>query len=119
MCPPPPAQIAGFVQVLGVDLTAAFLLRFGGAELALSENPREDSQLAALVGLDNARALAQLLRIPRRIPLAKPWLAGYLRAQGHSIAETARRLHVSDVSVRRWIRQAEDRAERLAEGAKR
>jgi hypothetical protein len=48
--------------------------RFGGAELCLSENPREDSQLCALVGHDNARALGKLLRMPRRIPLAKPWL---------------------------------------------
>jgi AraC-like DNA-binding protein len=118
VCPPPPAQIAPFVQILGVDLAALFLLRFGGAELALSENPREDSQLSALVGIDNARELGKLLRIPRRIPLAKPWLAGYLCAQGYSIAETARRLHVSDVSVRRYFKRAEERAARLASGGR-
>lgn len=113
-CPRPTAQIEAFVQVLGEDLAAAFLLRFGGAELILSENPREDGTLAALVGLDKARALGQLLRAPRRIPLAKPWLTGYLRSRGYPLAEIARTLHVSDVSIRRWIKQAEERAERLA-----
>lgn len=113
-CPRPTAQIEAFVQVLGEDLAAAFLLRFGGAELILSENPREDGALAALVGLDNARALGQLLRVPRRIPLAKPWLTGYLRSRGYPLAEIARTLHVSDVSIRRWLKQAEERAERLA-----
>lgn len=38
-CPRPTAQIEAFVQVLGEDLAAAFLLRFGGAELILSDRP--------------------------------------------------------------------------------
>jgi hypothetical protein len=103
------------VQVLGEDLAAAFLLRFGGAELILSENPREDGALAALVGLDNARALGQARSVPRRIPLAKPWLTGYLRSRGYPQAEIARTLHVSDVSIRRWLKQAEERAAKLAD----
>lgn len=102
--PQPPAQIAAFVQVLGLELTVAFLLRFGGAELHLSEDPRANSQLVALVGLENARALGQLLTVPRRIPLAKPWLAAWLRAKGESTAEIARTLHVSDVTVRGWLK---------------
>ena len=102
--PQPPAQIASFVQVLGLELTVAFLLRFGGAELHLSEDPRANSRLVALVGLDNARALGQLLTAPRRIPLAKPWLAAWLRARGESTAEIARTLHVSDVTVRGWLK---------------
>jgi len=102
--PPPPAQIAPYVQVLGLELTVAFLLRFGGAELHLSEDPRANSQLVALVGLENARALGQLLTVPRRIPLAKPWLAAWLRAKGESTAEIARTLHVSDVTVRGWLK---------------
>jgi hypothetical protein len=113
--PRPTAQIEAFVQVLGEDLAAAFLLQFGGADLYLSGNPREDGALAALVGLDNARALGQLLRVPRRIPLAKPWLTGYLRSRGYPLAEIARTLHVSDVTIRRWLRQADDQAGRLAE----
>ncbi len=35
-----------------------FLLRFGGAELHLSDNPRDTSPLVQLVGRDKARALA-------------------------------------------------------------
>jgi hypothetical protein len=102
------------VQGRGPDLAAAFLLRFGGAELILSDAPCEDGALAALVGLDNARALGQPRSAPRRIPRALPWLTGYLRSRGYPLAEIARTLHVSDVSIRRWLKQAEERAERLA-----
>jgi transposase-like protein len=42
-------------------------------------------------------------------------LTGYLRSRGYPLAEIARTLHVSDVSIRRWIKQAAERAERLAE----
>ena len=69
----------------------------------------------ALVGLDNARALGQLLRAPRRIPRALPWLTGTLWSRGYPMAEIARTLHVSDVSIRRWLKQAAERAAKLAE----
>ncbi|MFN3293445.1 helix-turn-helix domain-containing protein [Gemmobacter sp.] len=42
-------------------------------------------------------------------------MTGYLRSRGYPLAEIARTLHVSDVSIRRWIKQAAERAERLAE----
>lgn len=101
----PTAQVEPYVRVLGQDLAIEFLLRFGGAELYLSRNPRGTSELAQLVGRDKAGALAVASeRLPRRIPTAKPWIAKVLASRGLSKAAIARKLHVSDVSVRKWLR---------------
>ena len=60
--------------------------------------------LAMVVGLPNARALgARAHRMQDRVPLAKPWIAAVLRASGASTAKIARTLHVTDVTVRRWL----------------
>ncbi|MEL6639733.1 MAG: helix-turn-helix domain-containing protein [Pseudomonadota bacterium] len=101
----PTAQVEPFVRVLGEQKAIEFLLRFGGAELYLSRRPRPNSTLAKLVGRDQAAALAIVSdRLPRRIPTAKPWIAKVLFSQGRSKASIARELHVSDVSVRKWLK---------------
>ncbi len=106
--PPPPAQVRAFVDVLGVDGAVAFLLEFGGAELYLSTKPRPSGRLARAIGVEKAARLASHgAHIPRRIPTAKPWIAKVLRARGLSVADIARRLHVSDVSVRGWLKDAD------------
>lgn len=102
--PKPPAHIAPYVAILGVDMTVEFLLNFGGAELYLAEDPKGRSRLAALVGVENAKAMAaQSHLMQRRVPLAKPWVSAVLARRGKSTAEIARTLHVSDVSVRNWM----------------
>lgn len=99
-----PAHIQPYIDVLGVDGTVKFLMTFGGAELSLRENPR-NGKLVQLVGHEKAVELASVAgHLPRRIPLAKPWLAQQLNQQGHGIAQIARLLHVSDVSVRAYIK---------------
>ena len=100
----PPAHIQPYVDVLGVDGTVDFLMTFGGAELSLRSNPRR-GRLVDLVGHERASALAEVAgHLPRRIPLAKPWLAQQLREKGLPVAEIARTLHVSDVSVRSYLK---------------
>lgn len=100
----PPAHIQPYVDVLGADGTVEFLMRFGGAELSLRSNPRQ-GQLVDLLGQERAAALAEAAaHLPRRIPLAKPWLAQQLHEKGLSVAEIARTLHVSDVSVRAYLK---------------
>jgi len=104
--PRPTAQVAPFVEVLGTDGAVTFLLAFGGAELYLPANPRADSKLVEVMGIEAARALgamAQHVMVPDRIPTAKPWIARVFRARGLPNAEIARRLHVADFTVRRWI----------------
>ncbi len=111
--PKPPAQIAPYVAILGPDLTLTFLLRFGGGQLNIGENPREDSKLAQLVGLERAKALAQIPARQRQVPLAKPWTAQYLRFKGVSVSEIARTVRASETAVRRWLARAD---ERMAQG---
>lgn len=117
--PPPTAQIAPFVQVLGLDGAIRFLLAFGGAELFIGNNPKDTNQLVQIFGREAVETLARLPTLPRRIPLAKPWLTAYFRAQGFSIAQIARKLRISDVSVRTHLRRGAENRERLRAGAAR
>ena len=102
--PRPTAQVADYVDVLGADLAVLFLLRFGGAELYLATDPKGKSAVEALLGYHKLKELAARPRLQRRVPLAKQWLAAMLDWQGHSKAEIARTLRVSDVAVNRWLR---------------
>jgi hypothetical protein len=98
------------VDVLGVDLAIDFLLTFGGAELYLSRNPRQ-SRLTELVGVEKAGELAVVAaanRMHPRIPVARDWLARALSAKGLPVAEIARRLHTTDVSVRRYLAPSQE-----------
>ena len=54
---------------------------------------------------DSYLVMAELAAVglPRRVPTAKPWLASVMKSRGLSHAEIARRLHVSDVTVRGWL----------------
>lgn len=105
-----PAHIQPYVDILGVDGTVEFLMTFGGAELSLRANPRQ-GQLVNLLGVERAAALAEAAgHLPRRIPLAKPWIAHQLHERGLSVAEIARTLHVSDVSVRAYLKPRGKRA---------
>jgi hypothetical protein len=103
--PKPTAQIEPFHRVLGPELTIVFLLQFGGAPLTLSPNTRPTSALAHVVGEDRARELAERCGhlTKKRVPLAKRWLARALHVQGHSIAQIARTLRATDVSVSGWL----------------
>ena len=62
--PKPPPQVRHFVEVLGPELTAQFLLAFGGAELYIADDPKGSSRLEALVGYEKAKALGALSRSP-------------------------------------------------------
>lgn len=109
--PRTPAQVAPYVEVLGVAGAIEFLLTFGGAELYLTPSPARRSRLVDLVGYEKAVALARVgEHLPARVPLMKPWIAKVWYAEGLKKAEIARRLHVTDVTVRTWI--AETKAAR-------
>ena len=107
--PVAPAHVDPFVVVLGVDLAIEFLLCFGGAELYLTANPKGRSALVELVGMEKAAALATAAEfLPKRIPLAKPWIAAVLKSKGLPVAQIARKLHASDVAVRGWLKRASE-----------
>ncbi|TCP43357.1 helix-turn-helix domain-containing protein [Rhodovulum marinum] len=100
--PKPPAHAAPYVDILGSALAVRFLLTFGGAELYMAERPTERSRVVQLVGVDLARALGAA-DLPRRVPLAKPWLAACLAYEGQTVADIARTLHMSDTAVRKCL----------------
>lgn len=103
--PKPTAQVEPYVKVLGVDTAIEFLLAFGGAEISLSVNPTSRSKVVQLVGRKKAIALARTPRLPRRVPTARKWLVMALGAKGLPVNEIARKLHVTDVAVRKWRRE--------------
>ncbi|WP_424986871.1 hypothetical protein [Microbulbifer sp. S227A] len=102
--PKPPAEVETYVDILGMDLAIEFLLRFGGAELYIPASPKDRSRVAALVGRELTAELARSDHLlQRRVPLATQWLAACLHAQGRAIAEIARRLRITDVTVRKHL----------------
>ncbi len=104
--PRPPAHVARYVEALGRDRAILFLLEFGGAELYIASSPKGRSRLVGVIGMDGAAALAAIVHLlPKRVPTAKPWIAQVMRTQGMNVAAIARLLHVSDVSVRKWLKR--------------
>lgn len=109
-----PAHIEPFMSVLGIEDGIDFLLQFGGSYVYLSERPQDRSPVAELVGPERAAALARRIGPGSlRVPLGKPFIAAYLRAKNSSVNAIARRLHVSDVTVRGWLNRADDRQLKL------
>lgn len=108
LTPRPPAHVQAYVDLLGPELAITFLLTFGGAELYLAASPKGRSRLAEVIGIEAATDMARIAeQLPRRVPVAKPWIAQVWKSRGLSTAEIARRLHVTDVTVRGWLRRVQ------------
>lgn len=100
-----PAHVDVFVSVLGIENAIEFLLEFGGADLYISQGNRNGSRLVKAIGPQKTYELwLQRDRIPRRIPVARVWIAQTWISRGMSVAEVARRLRVSDVTIRKYKR---------------
>lgn len=101
MTDPVPANLQGYVQVLGIEGTIALVERFGGARLYLPRTPQADGPLAQALGLEAAQRLGQAMGGGEavKIPLAKKWLARHYRGLGWSVARIARHLRCSDTTV--------------------
>lgn len=105
-----PAHLDPYVSVLGPDLAVDFFLTFGGAPIYLADRPQARSQVVGLVGEDKAKALAHRIGSGHvRVPTAKPWIARRMKANGATVLAIARRLHVTDVTVRSYLADAEPR----------
>lgn len=107
-----PAHVEPFVRVLGVDDAIKLLLLFGGAEVYLTRSPKGRSAIAQEFGTEKAAQIAEAAeQLPRRMPLAKEWIAAVMSSRGLSDAEIARTLHVTDVNVRAWRKKAPHRGQ--------
>ena len=104
--PRPTAQVEPYVRALGPERAVTFLLHYGGAPLYIRTLHTAEAEYAEVVGEEGASALAmQAEKMQRRVPLAKAWLAAMLDWQGHGVDQIARTLRMSDVSVRRILRE--------------
>jgi hypothetical protein len=56
--PKPPAQVAPYVDVLGLEYALKFLEAFGGVEVYIAQDPTYKGELVKVVGYANALALA-------------------------------------------------------------
>ncbi|WP_444443194.1 hypothetical protein [Rhodobacter capsulatus] len=75
--------------------------RMLGTTLIFPSN--RDKAMAEEFGIERAAEIARTAEhLPRRVPLAKEWIAAVWSNQGLTDAEIARRLHVTDVTVRAW-----------------
>ena len=115
--PRPPAHVAPFVEVLGVDLAIEYFIEFGGTPVYLAKNPAGRSEVEALIGAEAVRALRDHpYQLPARCPLPKKWMAQVLYAKGLPVLQIARKLKTTDVAVRRNIADIRsDRANRRAD----
>jgi hypothetical protein len=109
--PRTPADLEPIVEALGQEVAVRFLMRFGGAELRLPDRPRGKSQVEAEIGFDAyLRLCEQRDRIQKRIPLGRRWIAKIMRSEGASVAEIARRIGTTDVTVRKWLKPQGERS---------
>ncbi len=103
--PRPTAQVQPYVDALGIEAAMSFILAFGGAELYVAKDPKGQSAYEAHLGPDKSKALAAVAnRLPKRVPLAKRWMAEMMAWQGLSVAHIARTLRVQDTTVRGYLR---------------
>lgn len=100
-----PAHLSVYVDILGIAQAVEFLLHFGGSELHVSETPKGGSELERLFGTSIACEFGRHVQLmQRRVPLGSRWIAQVMRVSGASVASIARRLHKTDLAVRRMLR---------------
>ena len=108
-----PANVAPYVALLGEDRAIALFISFGGAPLYLADRPTAECKVVTVIGADGLAALLGEFG-PRisRVPRPNRWIAEVWYGRGVAILELARRLHTTDVTIRRWL--ADARADRAA-----
>lgn len=88
-------------EKLGDDLTLALLEAHGGRVVYVPKEPREGQDLAALLGLDGARKLAQLYggeNLP--VPVGRNFRIDAHTRAGLSVPEISRRVGAGERAVR-------------------
>ncbi|MEM9968473.1 MAG: helix-turn-helix domain-containing protein [Pseudomonadota bacterium] len=99
-----PMQIAPLHEAIGFDDTVEFLLEFGGARLYIPKKPTSKNEIARHFGLEKAHAIAKVAdRLPTSIPTAKPFIAAALAYKGYPISRIARKLHMSENTIARYL----------------
>jgi len=115
------AQAHPYIEALGVDNAAQFLLHFGGSLLPLpTKRAHKGTELSkVLQGMYGDGWKDKALQLGRcvghscpSVPLTRTFLCRYLRSQGKSVNDIARILKTSGTTVYRHLKGDEARREK-------
>ena len=99
-----PQSVEPFVRALGAKAAVTFLLKFGGQVIRVPAKPTAATVLTREIGVEQACALHAVFGHGQvKVPLAKPWIARQLDADGIARPEIAKMLHVTRESVRMYL----------------
>ncbi len=107
------ANVHPYIEVLGLDNAAMFLLNMGGRALQMPRlRPKSGTALAVemeqLFGDEWKQKTIQLARklnmATARIPVATGFFVRYLCSKGWSISDISSRLRISDVTTRKYLK---------------
>lgn len=109
-----PANIAPYIEALGVDDAMRFFLSLGGSDIYLPRHSSPRSLAARTIGADKVEKLARSLGYGYvKVPLARQWVAAVMKANGDSLAEIARTVRADVATVRRWLGRSDDPREQM------
>lgn len=106
-----PDSLSVYFDVLGVETAVKFIMHYGGTPFYLAANPSPRSEIAKVIGLENAVALSAAMlpgHVGRR-PFAREFLCLYFRSLGYSHIRIARTLKVTDEAVRKCLQHPNKR----------
>lgn len=102
-----PAQIDAYVDALGPELAARFLIEFGGCVMYFPEDPKGRSLAEQMIGAERLKALSLAMPDNRgRVPIPRVWLVHVLNFQGKTVSEICRTLKVTDPTVRSCLKKS-------------
>ena len=94
------AHVLPYVEALGLERAAAFLIAYGGTPVYVAKSPRA-TPLLAIIGVDGIAALNEKFgNFIERVPMARRFVIRQLRSKGMLINQIARTVGNTDVSVR-------------------
>lgn len=112
--PPPTAEVAHLVKLIGAEATLALVERWGGTRLYVPDQAHPRADLWAVVGADAARYLSERYgREQIDVPVARQWRILVYRGQGMSHAKIARATGSSERNVRRVLARAAEAESQL------
>jgi len=109
--PPPTAECARLVQLLGAEAALALIECEGGTRFYVPKTVSPDDPMATMLGLPAARALAEAYGgSAYKVPQAREWRILIYRQRGLSYSEIARKLVCSQSMIWRVLNAHEQTA---------
>jgi hypothetical protein len=103
--PKVPSHIRTYVDALGMDKAVELFLAFGGAPLYLGARPQERAHISSVLNPEQIRRLTKVIgRGHLRLPMPRAFIVQYLAYKDYTVNDIARKLHVTDVTVRNLLK---------------